>query len=163
AALLAEVEQALEKRKIARGKPEAPAVAQPADRELLPPPKEAEPPVEKKAEGIVPPPGKENLAEQVRKAIEDGKKFLPIDQIKTDDGIGGHWEIDINSKGRKGGWTSMALLALLSAGEDPKSQVIERGLNYLRTIDPADTYVVGLQTMVFVEAGYPEDLTRIQR
>ncbi|OAI47934.1 hypothetical protein AYO44_08340 [Planctomycetaceae bacterium SCGC AG-212-F19] len=109
-----------------------------------------------------PPAGKDNLAEQVRKAIEEGKKFLRAQQVDVDD-VTGHWEIDINSKGRRGGWTSLALLALLNAGEDPKSKVVQRGLTYLRTIEPADTYVVGLQTMVFAEAGFPQDLARIQR
>jgi hypothetical protein len=108
------------------------------------------------------PPAKENLAEQVRKAIEEGKKFLRNQQVEVDD-VTGHWEIDINSKGRRGGWTSLALLALLNAGEDPKAKVIQRGLTFLRGVEPADTYVVGLQTMVFAEAGDPKDLARIQR
>jgi hypothetical protein len=107
-------------------------------------------------------PAKESLADQVRKAIDQGKKFLRDQQVVTADGQG-HWEVDLNSKGRPGGWSSLALLALLNAGEEPKSQVIQRGLRYLRTVDPTDTYVVGLQTMVFVEAGFPEDLARIQR
>jgi hypothetical protein len=105
---------------------------------------------------------KEALADQVRKAIEDGKKFLRDQQVVTGDGQG-HWEVDINSKGRRGGWTSLALLALLNAGEPSHSPVIQRGLKFLRDVEPSDTYVVGLQTMVFVEAGYPQDLARIQR
>lgn len=109
-----------------------------------------------------PPPPKPELAEQVRKAIEEGKKFLRNQQVEVDEATG-HWEIDINAKARKGGWTSLAVLALLNAGEDPKAKVVQRAMNYLRTVEPYDTYVVGLQTMAFVEAGDPKDLIRIQR
>src|SRR5579871_2442675 len=77
-----------------------------------------------------PPPAKPELAEQVRKAIEEGKKFLRNQQVEVDEATG-HWEIDINAKARRGGWTSLAVLALLNAGEDPKSKVVQRGLNYL--------------------------------
>jgi hypothetical protein len=106
-------------------------------------------------------PPKEELADQVRKAIEHGKSFLAGKQVVNEDK--GDWEVDINAKARHGGWTSLALLALLNAGQDPNSPVIQRGLRFLRGVEPKDTYVVGLQTMVFVEAGFPQDLARIQR
>ena len=48
-----------------------------------------------------------------------------------------------------------------SSPDDPTS--IQRGLHYLRSIEPRQTYVVGLQTMVFAEAGRTEDRERIQR
>jgi len=108
------------------------------------------------------PPPKEELVDQVRKAIDNGKTFLRRQQVETADGQG-HWEVDLNSKGRHGGWTCLALLALLNAGEEPKAPIIQRGLKYIREIDSNDTYVVGLQTLVFAEAGFPQDLARIQR
>jgi hypothetical protein len=103
-------------------------------------------------------PQKEALADQVKKAIDHGRKFLRDEQT-----AGGDWEKDVNSKTRHGGWTSLALLALLNAGENPKSDVIQKGLRFLRSVEPNDTYVVGLQTMVFAEAGFVEDRVRIQR
>src|SRR5205814_97418 len=64
---------------------------------------------------------------------------------------------------KPGGSTALALLALLNCGVKPDDPLIQRGLEYLRKVEPHDVYVVGLQTMVFTEAGDPKDLTRIQR
>jgi Squalene-hopene cyclase C-terminal domain len=55
------------------------------------------------------------------------------------------------------------MLALLNAGVPLDDRAIARGLEYLRTVKPAQTYVVALQTMVFVLAGQEEDQKRIQR
>jgi hypothetical protein len=55
------------------------------------------------------------------------------------------------------------MLALLNAGVKPDDPIIERGLKYLRDIGPNDTYVVGLQTMVFAAAARDVDFVRIQR
>lgn len=107
-------------------------------------------------------PPKEPLVDQVRKAIEDGIRFLR--QREKDQG---NWESEagliIHSQIGAGGPTSLTLLALLNAGVKPDDPLIQRGLKYLRTIPPKSTYVVGLQTMVFVEAGQNEDRERIQR
>ncbi|MBY0524307.1 MAG: DUF4159 domain-containing protein [Gemmataceae bacterium] len=102
---------------------------------------------------------KEPLVEQVRKAIDDGKKFLRSAQHKDDGG----WDDAAENSGNDGGWTSLALLALLNSGEKPDSPVIQDGLKYLRKVEPRRTYVVGLQTMVFAEAGFAEDKLRIDR
>src|SRR5262245_1759651 len=114
------------------------------------------------ASGQAAKPPKEPLVDQVRKAIEDGIRFLR--QREKDQG---NWESEagliIHSQIGAGGPTSLALLSLLNAGVKPDDPLIQRGLKYLRTIPPKSTYVVGLQTMVFVEAGDPLDLTRIQR
>src|SRR5207244_7237962 len=40
--------------------------------------------------------------------------------------------------------------------------MIERGLKYLRQVEPTQTYVVSLQTMVFAETARNEDRERIQ-
>jgi Domain of unknown function (DUF4159) len=102
---------------------------------------------------------REPLVEQVRKAIERGVQFLR-DQEEGQ----GNWEhVNPASGANPGGWTALALLALLNAGVKPDDPLIERGLQYLRQLKPGKTYVVGLQTMVFAEAGLPQDRERIQR
>src|SRR5262249_61302456 len=71
---------------------------------------------------------KEPLVEQVRKAIDNGVRFLKQKQTAQ-----GHWEIDPESGGtRHGGWTCLALLALLDAGVKPAGPVIQKGLEDLR-------------------------------
>jgi hypothetical protein len=85
----------------------------------------------------------EPLVKQVSQAIDKGKTYLY--------GIGkdkGNWEVDTLSATQEGGWTSLALLALLNAGVPPDDPVIQKGLTYLVRIKPRNTYVVGLQTMV---------------
>src|SRR5262245_27259346 len=78
---------------------------------------------------------------KVRKAIAAGREYLIEEQIQaqTPAGAAGHWEADINAKGRPGGWSALAMLALLHSGEKVDAPVIVRGLRYLRTIEPADT------------------------
>src|SRR5262249_44147040 len=82
----------------------------------------------------------------------------------------GSWDLDPESRhvseqmgSLKGGWTALALLALLNAGVSPDDAVVKLGLEHLRTIEPAQTYVVSLQTMVFVLAGKAADREAIQR
>jgi hypothetical protein len=115
------------------------------------------------AAAVPAPPGasrpKEELADRVRVAIERGVQFL-----KDKEGNKGYWEdVDMDAAPWKGGWSSLALLALLNSGVPPDAPVIQRGLEKLRTIEPEKTYVVGLQTMVFVQAGFPVDRDRIKR
>jgi hypothetical protein len=98
------------------------------------------------------------LVDQVRDAIKEGLKWLRSQEKN------GSWDNDFEGQGlRPGGWTSLALLALLNAGVPADDEVIQRGLVYLRTIEPSQTYVVGLQTMVFAQAGQSVDQLRIQR
>jgi hypothetical protein len=69
-------------------------------------------------------PSREPLVEQVRKAIEDGKKFLRENQRDK-----GDWEPDIQyDKIAPSGTTALALLALLVAGEKSDSPAMQRGL-----------------------------------
>jgi hypothetical protein len=98
------------------------------------------------------------LVEQVRKSIKRGIKYLRSRQNRD-----GDWEVDTYSSTRKGGWTSLVLLALLNAGVSPNDRAVQKGLDWLRKVGPEDTYVVALQTMVFYEARKSEDSERIQR
>jgi hypothetical protein len=102
----------------------------------------------------------EPLVDQVKRAIDEGVRYLKDRQQRENDGKG-HWDVEL--VGRRGGPTCLAMLALLYAGEDPRSDVMQRGLKWLRDLEAVDTYVVGLQTMVFAEARQEEDLLRIQR
>jgi hypothetical protein len=105
-------------------------------------------------------PAKEPLADQVRVALDRGVRFL-----KQQEAGRGNWESSatMEALNMRGGYTCLALLALLNAGVPPDDDVIVRGLNYLRTkVPPQTTYVVGLETMVYAEAGYAEDKVRIQ-
>src|SRR5438874_5481366 len=84
---------------------------------------------------------KEPLVEHVRKAIQAGVRYLRDQEKGT-----GNWEgVDKASVGMRGGWTSLALLALLNAGVAPEDPIVERGLRYLRQVEPQHTYVVSLQ------------------
>ncbi|MBX7103650.1 MAG: DUF4159 domain-containing protein [Gemmataceae bacterium] len=97
----------------------------------------------------------EPLVDRVRTAIDRGVRFLRRQEKGQ-----GHWEKSIAEK--PGGVTALALLALLNSGVPVDDPMIQRGLKYLRTVEPRFTYVVGLQTMVFVEANDPRDKQRIQ-
>src|SRR4051794_27900394 len=95
------------------------------------------------------PPAQDALVDKVQKAIDKGINYLKLQEKNR-----GNWEEDVDAKVlRPGGWTSLALLALLNAGVSPNEAIIKRGLEYLRKVDPAQTYVVGLQTMVFAQTG----------
>jgi hypothetical protein len=100
---------------------------------------------------------REPLVDQVRKAIDQGITYLKSQEHN------GRWETDGYQLQYQGGGTALALLALLNAGVKPDEPVIQRGLKYLRDVEPKATYVVGLQTMVFAEARQAEDRPRIQR
>ncbi len=100
---------------------------------------------------------KEPLVLQVKAAIERGVRYLK--EIQRPDGS---WEVNLPSPGVQGGWTSLAVLALLNAGVPVEDAKVAAGLAYLRRLEPTMTYVRALQTMVFVEAGKAEDRQRIQ-
>jgi hypothetical protein len=102
----------------------------------------------------------EPLVQKVHKAIQGGVRYLRTQQQRSS----GSWE-NYQRVGAiyEGGCTALALLALLNAGVDPKDRAIQRGLEFLRKVEPKHTYVVSLQTMVYVEAGQTTDSERIQR
>jgi hypothetical protein len=109
-----------------------------------------------------PPPAKveEELVEKVRKAIDDGVKFLKNQQSKP----AGNWEgVVLNLLAdMEGGVTALATLALLNCGQKPTDKEVANALKYLRDLPPKKTYVVGLQTMVFAEVRDPKYLPTIQ-
>jgi hypothetical protein len=100
---------------------------------------------------------KEPLVQQVKASIGDGVRYL-LDAQRPD----GSWEVNLPTVGIQGGWSSLALLALLNSGVPAEHPKVAAGLAYLRRLEPGMTYVRALQTMVFVEAGKAEDRQRIQ-
>jgi hypothetical protein len=99
------------------------------------------------------------LVERVAKAIDAGKSYL-LDLRRE---AFGNWEVGALSINYPSAQTSLVLLALMTSGMSPQDEVIQKGLEYLRTIQPTRTYSVALQTMVFAQAGQRSDLERIQR
>jgi hypothetical protein len=101
----------------------------------------------------------EPLVQRVQRAIKSGIELLREKENGT-----GSWETREPGSGNyPGGYTSLAMLALLNAGVKPSDPIIERSLRYLRAREPEQTYVVALQTMVFAELGRNEDRERIAR
>ena len=99
----------------------------------------------------------EPLVEKVRKAIKDGVNYLKIQQKDN-----GNW-VFRTQRAPNGGGAALATLALLTAGEPVTDKTVRRAMDYLRGIEPSETYAVSLQTMVFAMAGLPEDMKLIQR
>ncbi|HJT78578.1 MAG TPA: hypothetical protein VJ739_15340, partial [Gemmataceae bacterium] len=98
------------------------------------------------------------LVERVRRAIDGGIKYLRAQERGN-----GNLENTYESHLVPGGLTALSTLALLNAGVPPDDPLIQRCLKYLRTVPRDQTYVVGLQTMVYVAAGQNEDRERIQK
>lgn len=102
----------------------------------------------------------DDLAEQTRKSIDRGVRFLKQQQ-------GGNGNFERGGVGgfgaTGGGQTCLALLAMLNAGVPATDQSIVDGLKIVRALQTRGTYVVGLQTMVLAEVGQPRDLLMIQR
>jgi len=97
------------------------------------------------------------LGQEVGRAIRQGVRFLKSKQRPD-----GSWT-DIE-KDATTGPTSLAVLALLAAGEKPDSPAIERALELLRGSRPENlrsTYAIALQTMVFAGATPERDRPRI--
>jgi hypothetical protein len=107
-----------------------------------------------------PPRAEEELVEKVRKAIERGVKNLEKQQFPDGTWEGGWLPILTDMKG---GATALVTLALLNCGLKPEDRTVARALDWLRTLPPEKTYVVGLQNMVFAEARQAKDLPLIQR
>src|SRR5262245_28484999 len=85
------------------------------------------------------PPPKEELVDQVRQAIERGERFL-----RQQEGGKGHWENNATPVAMmaQGGWSCLAMLALLTAGVPADDPVVQRGLAWLRSQQFGSTYVV---------------------
>ncbi len=96
-------------------------------------------------------------AEQVEQAIRDGVRFLKSKQRPD----GSWFEIQADAPT---GVTSLVTLALLTAGESPRSKEIQRALDFLRAKTPGElrnTYAISLQTIVFATAEPERDQARI--
>jgi hypothetical protein len=105
--------------------------------------------------------GDDKLVKNVGKAIEKGVAFLKSQQRDKD----GSWELGPAGVARtgNGGWTALAMLALLNAGVKPDDPVFKKGLDYLRKVPADETYATGLQTTVLCQAGDRADHERIHR
>src|SRR5262245_30835003 len=79
---------------------------------------------------------KEPLVARVKTSIDLGVRYLRSTQLAD-----GSWEVNLPTAGIQGGWSSLALLALLNAGIPVNDPVVERGLKYLRSLEPTMTYV----------------------
>jgi hypothetical protein len=101
----------------------------------------------------------EPLAEQVKQSIAKGVKYLRRVQRPN-----GSWEVDLIDPRMRGGWSCLALLALLNSGVPANDPAVARGLDWLRRQEFSATYVRALQTMVYAEAGQlGEDRERIKQ
>jgi len=98
---------------------------------------------------------------EVKKAQEKGIARLKALQKEQKKDVW-NWE-DAQNPLQPGGASSLALLALLENGAKVDDDVVAKGLKYLRTVEPANTYVVALQTQVFCKANRKEDAERIKR
>lgn len=90
---------------------------------------------------------------RVKIAIDQGVRFLKVRQAQWEAGFGGH----------SGGRTALCVLALVSSGVAKNDPAITRAADYLRTLEPTETYVVALQTMVFCLLDPQRDAARIQK
>jgi hypothetical protein len=100
----------------------------------------------------------EPLGQRVRAAIQAGARYL-----RDQEGGRGNFDQSDVAQPYPGGVTALATLALLNAGVSSDDPLVQRCLKYLRTVELKRTYVVSLQTMVYVAAGQSEDRERIQR
>src|SRR5438132_878900 len=102
-------------------------------------------------------PAEHKPPDKVREAIDRGVAYLKKSQTNSG------WEQDPRMQGMKGGATALALLALLESGLKADDPVVAKGLDYLREIEPTQTYVVSLQTAVFCRGKRMKDRELIQR
>jgi len=105
------------------------------------------------------PAAEEPLVNKVKTAIDNGVRYLR--ELENERGNFEHtW---VYATTRKGGVTALAVVALLNSGVPPDDPLIQRCLKYLRTLEPTQSYTVGLQTMAFCLAGQKQDRQLILR
>ncbi|MBA4064769.1 MAG: hypothetical protein C0501_13855 [Isosphaera sp.] len=109
-----------------------------------------------------PPKVEEELVEKVRKAIDNGVRYLKKQQNPQ-----GNWEGIVlgTLADLEGGTTALVTLALLNCGVKPDDPALVKPMDYLRQLskNPKKTYVVALCNLVFAEARDPKDLPLVQR
>src|SRR5688572_27639377 len=107
---------------------------------------------------VVRPATAEITDEQARKSIAQALKYLETKQNKTGGGRSETWPTATP------GVTALVTLAMLNAGVEVKSEVIQKALAYLRAQNnPENTYGTSLQTMVFCIAEPNRDRPQISR
>ncbi len=94
---------------------------------------------------------------EIQRAVEKARDFL-VRQQKGD----GWWEA-MHSADKRVGATGLVLLALGNAGLDAQDLAVRRGLAWLRTQEPADTYAVSLQTLALAMLSPEADLAILER
>lgn len=94
-------------------------------------------------------------AESVRRAIEDGARYLRSTQLPD-----ATWP---NQPHYDGGLTPLATLALLHAGVPLDDPCVARALEHLKTYVPRSTYTASLQTMAFCLADAAEYFPLVMR
>jgi hypothetical protein len=94
-------------------------------------------------------------SEQVRNSIDRAVAYL-----KRQQGASGMWA---DHPAFVGGITALCTLALLNAGVEAQDETMQKSLAYLRTLQPTQTYVVSLQTMIFCAAEPKKDLLLVRR
>ena len=105
-----------------------------------------------------PPAPREELVDRVKRAIDDGIRYLRHAQRED-----GGWETDVVGQiAQPGGWTALVTLAVLTAGVPADDPMAARALDWLRKLPPRHVYTTALQTMALAEAGSPRDLPKIQ-
>ncbi len=78
---------------------------------------------------------------EIQRAVEKAREYL----VRQQNGEG--WWEAMNSADKRVGATGLVLLALANAGLDANNATVDRGLAWLRTQVPDDTYAVSLQTL----------------
>jgi hypothetical protein len=94
---------------------------------------------------------------EIQRAVEKARDFL-VRQQKAD----GWWEA-MHSADKRVGATGLVLLALGNAGLDAQDLAVRRGLAWLRSQEPADTYAVSLQTLALAMLSPEADLAILER
>src|SRR5262245_22054731 len=67
--------------------------------------------------------GDDDLVKKVKRSIDEGVSFLRSQQRKTD----GSWEVGTGGLSGMGGWTCLALLAMLNSGVKPDDEAVQKG------------------------------------
>src|SRR5438132_12374918 len=99
------------------------------------------------------PPEADEFDAKVKKATETAVAALK--KLQKEDG---RWEKTANAPATgNGGWTALAVLALLESGAKTDDPAVAKGLKVLRGLKPSFTYTVGLQTAALCKVNDKQD------